>query len=877
MAKWSSDNRAPAADAVWTERVRGSDGGLGLGQVRHPGHAWIDTLAQVGPMDAIDPPLKRAAGRYLAALAKLLPELASVAAGLQRGDGALSWLPVAWGLADSAPDSADPDASFLLTRGEPDAWREASLVLLAARCWQGRAIGDAVGLRLTAGVTRAGPGKPWHLRFSSLNCSRLALAGASAAVDARLFEPAIQARLQHALQASQVRVRAAHATADADVCHLHGVALRAPMPARRGAGHGPVWAFAVQLNLRTLALRTLRLRPWSSSAQALRLFERDPASMGEADSIEQRRPGLDTARLDPLREFLKTPAQWPSQTPSSGQAARLVVARLGPQKRQTLVGDPNLLGPMRPVKLPRVGAHDRDPFDYLPLRSDALADAQASLRGQSLFDRLDAYGLATAQYFRHAALPLTIWPRAALRGAADGHSLNAEVFPVAADAATGFERRLDAQPPSTPAHPLDPGQRPHLVVALGSADISSHQGQETLGLAADPRWIWHEFCHVLNFAATGELEFAFAHSAGDALAAITADPDSCLAADPALRGSTFPWAYTPRRHDRLASQGYGWCGARNALRLEPNPAPTHYQHGYFEEQLLSSSLFRLYRCLGGDTGALPAAGALTAEQTAEQTADLGCRQSASDYCVYLLMRAIALLGPNTVVPARSVDQFVTALIDADLATGQWLVDAPWPYRDHRRRQVRRQGGQVHKVIRWAFEQQGLYATDDPEAVVEGLGLPPPVDAYIADRRDGPPGAYTPVPLRWDSLGQAAWNASAQALQRGADGGISISIGQRGLRQPDDLGLRLWACADLGAGAAPRWQLLPTQPEAEPGRFSAGLAGSGLGPDQPLWLLASADTRVDPSNLAPDARPPTDPAALIELVAHDNNLALGYLA
>lgn len=871
-AKWNSDNRAPVGEALWTEQVRGWDGVVGLGQVRHPGYAWTTTVAQA---TAIDHALQQAAGHYLVELAKQVPELVAVSTSLHQADGPLSWLPVGWGLDGSDPVGADPNASFLLTRGDAAAWREASLVLLAARRWQGKAVGDAVGLRVTAGVTRANVGGPWRLRFSSLNCSRLHLACTPATVDSRVFDRGIQDQLHRSLDASQLRIRAVHGTADADICTLHGVALRAPGPKRGAAVRGRVWAFAVQLNLRTQAMQTLRCRPWASAMQALRLFERDPASMGDAASLEQRRPGLDGARLDKLREFHDLAPPYPpyGQMGIADTGARFVVAREGRASAKPLGGGVHLVGPMRRTKPPTVRAGGRDPFDYLPLRSDALADAQAHLRGKALFDRFDAYGFDVQQYFRHAALPLTIWPRARLRGAADGHIVNAEVFPVALDAKTGFEWPLGSQAPS--AHPLDPGQRPHLQMALGSADISSRRGNETLGLAADPRWIWHEFCHVLNFAATGELEFAFAHSAGDALAAISADPDSCLAADTAMRGNTFPWAYAPRRHDRLAVQGFGWCGARNALRLDPTPPANHYQHGYFEEQLLSSSLFRLYRCLGGDTGVLPVAEALTQAQRD----DLACRRSASDYCVYLVMRAIALLGSNTVTPARSVDQFVTALIDADLGTAEWRIEVPWPYRDHQTRELRRLGGRVHKVIRWAFEQQGLYATDDPEAVVEGLGLAPQVDVYIADRRGSPdiaPGGYVPIPLRWDPQAQAPWNASADAMTCDAAGRITVKLGQCGQRRTDELSLRLWACTDLTPGSTATWQALSAQRDQGGDSFSADLVGSATSASRPLWLLACVDAPADPSNLAAGAKPPVDQAKLVELVAHDNNLALGLL-
>ena len=174
---------------------------------------------------------------------------------------------------------------------------------------------------------------------------------------------------------------------------------------------------------------------------------------------------------------------------------------------------------------------------------------------------------------------------------------------------------------------------PELEVSFGWAELA-HRSRlqnrakrwraQPLGLAADERWAWHEFGHVLNYASFGELEFRFAHSAGDALAAIVTDPEACRKGVPGDRFRTFPWIFVPRRHDRAAMRGWCWCGRRSLTRLSPPGADTSLlpHLGYFEEQLLSSSLFRLYQCIGGED------------------ANLAVRRSASDYCVYLVMRAI---------------------------------------------------------------------------------------------------------------------------------------------------------------------------------------------------------------------------------------------
>jgi hypothetical protein len=46
------------------------------------------------------------------------------------------------------------------------------------------------------------------------------------------------------------------------------------------------------------------------------------------------------------------------------------------------------------------------------------------------------------------------------------------------------------------------------------------------------------------------------------------------------------------------------------------------------------------------------------------------------------------------------------------------------------------GGAFHKVIRWAFEKQGLYQPDGAPSPVTTEGAPPIVDVYINDGRDG---------------------------------------------------------------------------------------------------------------------------------------------
>ncbi len=155
------------------------------------------------------------------------------------------------------------------------------------------------------------------------------------------------------------------------------------------------------------------------------------------------------------------------------------------------------------------------------------------------------------------------------------------------------------------------------------------------------------------------------------------------------RGSSFPAATTATR----CAAGAGAAGATWRGCSQQGLNTSRLPHlGYFEEQLLSSSLFRLYRSIGGD-------------DSPPET-----RHSASDYCVYLVMHAIQLLGAQPAVPAYQIEAFVDALIDADIGAGRVGHRRQLAGGLRRRpRDVHRVGGCVHKVIRWAFERQGLYA------------------------------------------------------------------------------------------------------------------------------------------------------------------------
>lgn len=238
---------------------------------------------------------------------------------------------------------------------------------------------------------------------------------------------------------------------------------------------------------------------------------------------------------------------------------------------------------------------------------------------------------------------------------------------------------------------------------------------EPVGIATSNRVAWHEFGHGLLWDHVNSPNFGFAHSAGDALAAIRNDPGS-QAPD---RFDTFPWVHAglpglDRRCDRTPAGGWAWFG--------PN-----WNTQYGGEQVLSSTLFRFYRSIGGDA------------------TNINTQWRASDTATFLIFKGIGLLTSTTPFP----DIFAGELQSADLTTPQFK-GIP--------------GGALHKVIRWAFEKQGLFqpgAAPGQPQTVNTEGNPPDVDVYIDDGRNG---EYQYLANHWSC--QDMW------VRRNSDGGLT---------------------------------------------------------------------------------------------------------
>ena len=508
------------------------------------------------------------------------------------------------------------------------------------------------------------------------------------------------------------------------------------------------------------------------------------------------------------------------------------------------------------------------------VRSNAQSAVGAYYNSEQVFAVMRGFGLDPDLYFRACQRPLNVFYRSGIRPGPgkNGKTINAWV-------------RIN-KPQSAGFLPLEAADV-EMHFALANLSVRSRDGvwAEPLGIAASERWFLHEFGHVLIAATLGDLEFLFAHSAGDGLAAICADPMSGLA-DPAakaparFRGSTFPWVFSNRRHDRCVLNGWSWSGTFQRPVTEAPEAQLAGFKGYISEQILSTTLFRLYLCLGGDTLKIDQSGA-----------DIERRIAASKVVLYLVMRAIESFGH---APLRA-EELEAAMIDADvgLTTPLVLVDgAPNPRHSWT-------GGSAHKVVRWAFEAQGMHAPST-NGLHDAPGAPPHVDVFVADRRSvheqteqglvpHGPGGYVATSLDW----------SAEAKWFNAGTTLPVEIGNRGDQPATDLAARIWVGILKGDPTKPGWDTDENiEWASESQRSIEGLAANALLPldvDVPalpdgetaeaielivLIELSCPDDRANTDPLAglPTAviglaDLPTRPRALADLVANDNNLGL----
>jgi hypothetical protein len=327
-------------------------------------------------------------------------------------------------------------------------------------------------------------------------------------------------------------------------------------------------------------------------------------------------------------------------------------------------------------------------FDF-DARTNGFSAVNAYVHCDRFFRLVDGMGFTRPSYFGGTSFPASVDHRGSI-GTGSGIEVNAHC--VGTTGGAGIART---------------------TFALADTGDTGHP----IGIADDFRVVLHELGgHGVLYNHVHSANFGFAHSAGDSVAAILNDPGS-KASD---RFVTFPWiGIISRRHDRLPSGGWGWAGD-----IALHPFGSSDGGGYNNEQILSSTMFRLYRSLGGDS------------------TDLNTQRFAARMTVYLILRAIGTLTPAT-NPATAAG-FETALESAD--AGDWVSENVT-------------GGAYRKVIRWAFEKQGMFQAAGTATPNNNIGAPPAVDVYIDDGRAG---EYQYQPVFWDN--QNIWNRTA------ADGG-----------------------------------------------------------------------------------------------------------
>lgn len=863
-----------ASKAVWWEKVGDPSTSVQTISLRHPTYPaeaeWDDDDTET---------LKKIVATYLSKVGSTLdlPELVDPSS--DDFTVHLAWLKL-----PKVNGSLDPDKSFWLTRyGDPVQKTEIvdrTMVFIASEAWRAgdpdTIVGSRSGMRVVAHLAQGQSGS-WQVRITSVARS-IALPQALEAhalqpslvqgFYAFMFSPSNFANLKPLIRSSAGLsdetplaingMRAMPVPEDRAIAEVYATASR-PDDGPRALAYALTLQFAFDQKGQLGKPTVERVPLVANAAPPVKadLFAQDPASKAGLGGLINARPNRSRQRLDRFKD----------------NAIDLDGINLDINGKATLLDDHGLVNVLQ-SRLVKENANESatqivDPALVRHPRTSGFVELSAYQhvrarfgdgRLRPLFDTIIKYGLSPSDYFLFATKPLLVRHRAGIfpGPGKDGKTVNAQV---------------DFDPPSSdligPKKSWSQDNLKPLQVRFALADVKRTTSRhDALGLATDPRWSWHEYCHVLLAGRTGKLELHFAHSAGDALAAIVADPWSKLADYRGLRGYTFPWVYLHRRHDRSVYMGWSWSGRRHRPARFPAANCNCRHKGYESEQILSTSLFMLYRALGGDT------------VRANGRPNRPIRQRAADYVVYLILRAIGLMPPHHVGTVETPDQFVTTLIEADIGT---LPVTTGPLRH-------RVGGWAHKVVRWAFEAQGLYATSNPLDVVDAPGLPPEVDIFIDTSRPDseggfPRGGYMPVSLDWgDAAAPGRWHAAPDALAIAANQ-IQVEVRNRGQSAATGVKVAVWYIVWPNTSASPpRWSpatwtrideigprsVLPQGSESF-GPFALPAYPSGTR----LLILAIADCVDDHANTSAASSLPCSNYAvpIVDLVAGDNNLGL----
>ncbi len=394
--------------------------------------------------------------------------------------------------------------------------------------------------------------------------------------------------------------------------------------------------------------------------------------------------------------------------------------------------------------------------------------------------------------------------------------------------------------------PIDVDHRSHLLGTQNAYHSGNDAGCATtkfgfgllntgcpVGYATDRAAVIHEFAHSCLQNNICDGVFTWVHNFGDALGVVMSDPGS-QAPDRFMRSPFMNAGAGLRRHDRDVAAGWAWGGSKDVPGLLQR------------RQILSTTIFRAYRSTGGD------------DAHGDPAIQLARREFAARYMAYLLIGAVGTM--TSAAPPASADDFATALIDFE----QTNID----FEGH-------PGGAFHKVIRWAFEKQGLYQPAGAPTPVTTEGAPPAVDVYINDGRNGE--------YEWR---QNFWNTTDIWSSRTNDSTIGhetplldttnylfVRVKNRGSDPAENVIVKAYHCRpSTGLVWPDDWQAMVTA------ELPAGTIPSGgetvVGPFE--WvpeveghecLLASVSADGDPSN----ADTVNGPIPHWRLVPFDNNI------
>lgn len=389
------------------------------------------------------------------------------------------------------------------------------------------------------------------------------------------------------------------------------------------------------------------------------------------------------------------------------------------------------------------------------------------------------------------------------------------------------------------AHCLGNGSFGILQTTFALADLTNIVNP--IGIACDYRVVLHELGgHGILYNHVNGPNFGFAHSAGDSFGAVLCDATS-QAPD---RFVTFPWVNIGRRHDRSVAAGWGWGGVLDT-------------GGYNSEQILCTSHFRIYRAIGGDS------------------TEVAMRKFAGRYMAYLILRTVGMLTQPTNPPTSMA--YAADLMSAEL--GNWVA-------------ADQVGGVYWKVIRWAFEKQGLFQPLGAPTPVWTEGAPPPIDVFIEDGRHG---EYQYGPANQYPYLQTWWETTEIWNRHDADGHLHhqtpivgkinhayVRVRNRGTQPATGVIVHGYHCRP-GAGLVwpDDFQPMKTTSFAIPGSIPPGgdvLAGpfywkpKHKGHDGMYMTVSAIGDRAndDAITLLPAA---LGPSPLWRLVASDNNIGI----